>query len=356
MAAEDGLQEQPDELKPRQREILSVVVRAYVASAVPVGSHTILDIGGLECSSATVRNELARLEDLGYLEQPHTSAGRVPTVKGYRYYVEHLMDQIEVPVVEQRMIRHQFHQIPPALDQWLKLTAAVLASRSKSAALVTPPRATTSRFRHAELISIRDALCLLIVVLQDSSVRQEMLVTVGTIEQDRLTEVSNKLNTLLRNRTVKEIQDSTNPELTQIHGFESIVLERIVSLMQQADDRAVREVYQDGLENIIVQPEFLDVDKLRQLLELMEHRSFLERILPRILNANGVQIIIGGEGTYEEIDDVALVLSPYGIRGEASGVLGVMGPTRMPYARAISTVQYIAQLMDRLMADVYAAD
>jgi len=165
-----------EKLTPRQRQILKVLVQEYVSSATAVGSSTIQQLGGVGVSSATIRNELATLEELGYVAQPHTSAGRIPTVKGYRYFVEQLMEEAELPLAEQRMIRHQFHQIRHDLEQWMRLSAAVLARTAQAASLVTPPRAVSSRFRHLELISINDALCLMILVLQDGSIHQEMLV------------------------------------------------------------------------------------------------------------------------------------------------------------------------------------
>lgn len=343
------------DLTPRQSEIFRVLVQEYISTANPVGSGTVQKIGGLEISSATIRNELAILEELGYLTQPHTSAGRIPTVKGYRYYVERLMQQVDLPAIERHMIRHQFHQIHLDLEQWMRLTAAILAHKAQSASLVTPPHAVNSRFKYLEIVSIRDTLCLMILVLQDSSVYQEMFSTNVPVDQDELKKISNKLNELLKNRTVREIRNSTNPELTGLQGLDAEVLQHVLLQMHQADQRLFRNIYQDGLVNVLHQPEFVDAAKFRQLVELLEHRDFLETVLSRILNANGVQIIIGGEGLREDIVDISLVLSPYGIKGKASGVLGIMGPTRMQYPRVISTVQYIAQLMDGLIADMYSA-
>ena len=343
-------------LTARQREIFKSLVQAYVVSANPVGSVTIRDTGTVRVSSATIRSELSFLEEGGYLYQPHTSAGRVPTVRGYRYFVEQLMEQVELSVPEQRTIRHQFHQIRLNLDQWMRLTAAVLAHTAQAAALVTPPHAKSARFRHMELISINDATCLLVLVLQDGSIHQEMLALASPIEQNKLSQTSGKLNELLRNFSAREIHESTNPQLTDLRDWEGSVLQQVLLLMQRVDRRTITEVYRDGLANVFSQPEFEDSDKVRQLLEILEQGTLLESILSRMLNANGVQIIIGGEGPYQEIDDVSLVLSPYGIRGKASGVLGIMGPTRMPYGRAISTVRYVARIMDNLMADVYGDD
>lgn len=343
-------------LTPRQRQILKILVQEYVSSAVPVGSSTIQQMGDLGVSSATIRNELATLEELGYVAQPHTSAGRVPTVPGYRYFVQQLMEEAELPLVEQRMIRHQFHQIRHDLDQWMRLSAAVLARTAQAASLVTPPRAVSSRFRHLELISINDVLCLMILVLQDGTIHQEMLAAPAPTSQETLGQVSNKLNALLANRTVREIQTSTNPELTGLRDWEATVLSQVLRAMHQVEQEMVRDVYRDGLVNVLGQPEFVEADKLRQLVEVLEHRSLLESILTRILNANGVQVIIGGEGAYQEIDEVSLVLAPYGVRGTASGIMGIMGPTRMRYARAISTVRYVAHLMDSLLAEVYGVE
>ena len=351
--SEESVQNQPSALTLRQREILKGLVQEYIASSRPIGSETIQRVADLDVSSATIRNELALLEEQGFITQPHTSAGRVPTVSGYRYFVERLMERVELPVPEQRMIQHQFHQISLNLEQWMKLTATVLAHATQVASLVTAPRATFSRFRHIELISIHETLCLMILVLQDSSISQEMLSLASAVSQTRLSELSNELNALLDRRSIQEIEESTNPELLDLSGLARIVLARVLQIMRLSDRRSIQEVYRDGLVNVLDEPEFGDADKFRQVMAILEQRSVLESILARTLNANGVQIIIGGEGPYQEIYDVSLVLSPYGIRGKASGVLGVLGPTRMRYGRAISTVRYVSRLMDSLVDDVY---
>ncbi len=341
------------ELSIRQREILRIVVQQHITTATPVGSSAIRVAGQLPVSTATIRNELAALEELGLIYQPHTSAGRMPTVQGYRYFVEQLMEQVDLPVYEQRMIRHQFHQLQLDLDQWMRLTAAVLAHTSQAAAVVTLPRASNVCFKHLEVISVHDTMCLMILVLQDGSIHQEMLATTQPIDQEALSQISSRLNSLLTGCTISEIEESESAELGALRGLEAQVLQHVVSYMQQFRSRAISRLYSDGLINILHEPEFEEASRFRQVLEVLEHRSLLESIFGRILKSSGVQIIIGGGGDYDEIDDVSLVLSPYGIRGKASGVLGVLGPTRMPYGRAISAVRYIAHLMDSLMADVY---
>jgi len=341
------------QLSPRQREILRILVQEYVATAEPVASGTLQRVSDLGVSSATLRSELAHLEDLGYLEQPHTSAGRVPSVRGYRYFVEQLMGQQDLPAPERRMIMHQFHQIRLNLDQWMELTAAVLAQAAQAASLVTPPHSVRAQFKHLELISTHETLCLMILVLRDGSVHQEMLGVTSDLDQLALSAVSNQLNVLLADMTADDIVKSQHPELLALTGWKREVLTRVTQLMVAAEERAVDQIYRDGLMNIFSEPEFQDIGRSMHVMDMIERRHLLQRILGRTLNTTGVQIIIGGEGPYDELYDVSLVLSPYGIPDRASGVLGVLGPTRMQYGRAISAVRYVAQMLNSLVTEVY---
>lgn len=343
------------ELTARQREMLRLLVQEYVASANPVSSSTLLQLGNLNVSSATVRNELALLEDLGYVQQLHTSSGRVPTVKGYRYFIEQLMEHVELPAPSRRMILHQFHQIRLNMDQWLQLTAAVLAHTTRSASLVTAPHAPKSRLKHIELIATHDNLFLMILVLQDGSVCQEMMAVEEAVDQDQLRQFSNQMNDQFRNLTAQEIRKAAQGAAPSLGEWAWRVIDWLVMRMEDADGRAIDEIYHAGLANVLEQPEFEDVSSFRQLVDIVEQRQRLERILARALGANGVQVIIGGEGPFEGIYDVSLVLSPYGSRDKASGVLGIVGPRRMPYATAVSTVSYVAKLMGDLIEDVYGS-
>jgi heat-inducible transcriptional repressor len=342
-----------EDLTGRQREVLRLLVQEYVASAAPVGSGTLLRLGQMGVSSATVRSELALLEELGYLQQPHTSAGRMPTTRGYRYFIEQLMGDVELPAPYRTMIGHQFHQIRLNMDQWLQLTAAVLAHTTRSASLVTAPHADHSRLKHIQLIATHDTLVLMVLVLQDGSVYQEIMAVAEPVTQDRLSQLTNQLNDLLRNQTAKEIRVSIAAQTPALSGWPARVVDWIGTRMEDVDVRTIDEIYQAGLANVLEQPEFEDVSALRRLVDMMEQRPRLEHVLSRALVSDGVQIIIGGERPIEQIYDVSLVLSPYGLRDKASGVLGVVGPTRMPYAHVVSTVRYVAQMLDALIDEVY---
>ncbi len=335
------------DLTDRQEKILAVVVQEYVENAMPVGSETLRQ-RGFSVSSATIRNELAALEEQGYLTHPHTSAGRLPTEKGYRYFVESLMEESELPSVEQRMIRHQFHQVTLDVDQWMRLAAAVLAHASQSAALVTAPQSDCCRYKHLQLVAIGEQVALLVLVLFEGTVKQQMLALAQPKTPAELNQVSNRLNDLLAKRSADEIR-ARPPALTE---FEGGVLKIVLDLMRQFDRRTSRDVYRDGLIDILRQPEFSAIDRMQALLEMLEQRQFLEEMLTGLAPEHGVQVVIGGENRHDEMSDFSMVLARYG-RPEASGVISVLGPVRMRYARTIGVVRYVAGLLDDMVARMY---
>jgi heat-inducible transcriptional repressor len=343
-----------DALTDRQREILDIVVREHVATAHPVGSDAVCQRCRLGVSPATIRNEFAALNEQGYLTQPHTSAGRIPTAKGYRYFVEQLMEESELPLQEQLLIRHQFHQITMDLGEWMKLAAAVLAHVSRSAALIAAPQGQRARFRHVQLISISELTGLMILVLQDGSVHQQMMLFTHPVAQDEMTRICNKLNEQFSNLDTEAAQVQAQRKTpSEREDLELEIVQRILELMDDHETRRTREIYRDGLVHILREPEFLKVQRAREILEVIEQDSALESMLRQAQVASGVQVIIGSEDRWHGIDDCSMVLSGYGLPGEAKGVLGVLGPMRMAYGRTIPAVRYIASVMSDLMARLY---
>ncbi|MDY7040695.1 MAG: heat-inducible transcriptional repressor HrcA [Chloroflexota bacterium] len=338
------------ELTTRQQAILGLVIREYVTTAVPVGSRGITEQYGLGVSSATVRNEMAYLEELGYLTHPHTSAGRVPTEKGYRYFVQRLMGDIELPLAEQRMILHQFYQVRLDLEQCVRLAAAVLARTAHTAAVVTSPRPDCCRFKHVELISTHGPLVLLVLVLEKGLVKEQMLLLNEGRSQEDLSRVSNWLNDAFCALTADEIAAEAGP----LPEFERKVGDVIAEIMRSVD-RLGGEIYHDGLLNVVDHPDFVASEGLQQVLHVLEERVLLEAILGDVLamTGKGVQVIIGGEGGWDELSECSLVLSRYGVSGQATGALGVLGPIRMPYERAVSTVGYVSRLLSDLLFELY---
>ncbi len=348
------------EMNERRRLILKIVIQEYIETTNPVGSELLVRKYGLNISSATIRNELAALEEQGYLTHLHTSAGRVPTDAGYRYFVENLMDRLQLSSTEQRTIRHQFYQVRSELDQWIQLAGAVLARTAQNVSVVTPPRAYQSRFKHLELIAIHDTTVLLVLVLHDGTVRQQSLTLDTARSQEDLSRSAGRINEHCYDASVNRVEEILVQDLTQEHpafdDLERQVLELAIKAMHQFEEQLNKAIHSDGLIEILGQPEFAQTARVRQVLEIMQGGKGLGPLIPRVLASEGVQVVIGGEHSQDEMREYSVVLSRYGIDGAIAGVLGVIGPTRMAYPRTISTVRYISAVMSDLLSDLYGTD
>lgn len=336
-------------LTERRARLLSLIVSEYVDSAQPVGSDTIVRKRALPVSSATIRNEMARLEEEGYLTHPHTSAGRVPSDQGYRYYVEALMQERDLPWETKQTIRHQFHQAGREEDEWIHLSAAVLARAVENAAVVTLPRTPESRMKRLELIAIQDAAALLVLVLQQARVKQQVLIFPEPVEQDQLTAIANHLNQAFAGLSGPEIARS-QAQLTQLEWHVANAVRDIISA---SDSGGYDEAYLEGVRNVLQKPEFGTSDKMLNLLEVLEQRN-LTRLIPfREISTEGVTVMIGAENEEDAMRDYSVVVSPYGTAGGISGAMAVLGPTRMQYGQTISTVRFIAGLMSEMLETYY---
>ncbi|MBK9942996.1 MAG: heat-inducible transcription repressor HrcA [Kouleothrix sp.] len=348
------------EMNERRQLILKLVIQEFIESSTPVASELLVRKYGLNVSSATIRNEMAALEDLGFLTHWHTSAGRAPTDAGYRYYVENLMDRTPLSATEQRTIRHQFYQVRSELDQWIQLAGAVLARTAQNASVVTPPRAYTARFKHLELIAIHDTMVLLVLVLHDGTIRQQTFTLDAARSQEDLSRSAGKINERSHDASIGRVDDMLQYDRAQLaplfDDLELHVLDLVARAMRQLEDQLNSQIYSDGLIEMLTQPEFTQVGRVRQVLEMLQGGKGLGPLIPRVLASNGVQVVIGGEHSRDEMREYSVVLSRYGIADEVVGVLGVIGPTRMPYPRTISTVRYISTVMSDLLGDLYGGE
>ncbi|MFC1860349.1 heat-inducible transcriptional repressor HrcA [Chloroflexota bacterium] len=338
-------------LTSRTETILRSIVEQYITRATPVSSQGITDNYELGVSPATIRNEMAHLEQEGYVTRPHPSAGSIPSDKGYRYYVETLMD-IQLPLAEQRLINHLFHQVERELEEWLNLAATLIAQLVQNVAVVTMPKPVACQFKRLELVALHHSLALLILVLRTAKAKQQLINFTQGIPQPELTVIANKLNAIYSNLTSSQI-------LTKSRGLSPVeqqVTDCLLKLMKAEDKQEYEEPYLDGLHFILNQPEFIHSQRLLSLMELVEHRSLLRSIVPLGLTRQGVQVVIGKENRAEAIHDYSVVISQYGLPQEAVGTIGVVGPTRMPYARAISTVNYLSSVLNQLVAELYGRE
>ena len=344
-------------LTPRQQMVLGLIVREYVASAAPVGSKALVGTYRLDISPATIRNEMALLEQADYLYQPYTSAGRIPTVQGYRYFVQHLMGEVELPPVEQTTIRHQFHQVRRGeMEQWLRLSATILARKTGVAALVTAPAPAQSHFRHAELLPLYGSRGMLVLILEEGAdhlvaglVEQQIFILEQPLPSGTLARISDQLNQLFMGCTTDEVRMAC----ASLSGFAREMADRIVQIMAAQDAQTGGQLFHEGLTTMLEQPEFTAGEATRRLIDLLERAHLLRQVLAEALTHSGVQVVIGGEGRWQELREYGMVLTRYGMAGCALGALGLLGPTRMPYERAISTARYVAELMSELVRAPY---
>jgi heat-inducible transcriptional repressor len=343
------------ELSERQKNLLLIIIRDYIDSAQPVGSKRLVEHYHLDLSSATIRNEMSALTELGYLRQPHTSAGRVPTEEGYRFFVGQMVNQAELPKAVQHTISHQFHQVRADVDQWMHLAASVLAHQSQGASVVTAPRADRARFQHVELICTQGRQVLMVLVLIGGEVSQQLLTLAEPVTQEKLSQTAARLNGLLMGRVADEIASVS----ARFDTLDQDILFLIIQDMHRTAESISGELYTDGLTNVLSEPEFAESDDARRALRLFEERSSLRDLLARTTTnslVGGLQVLIGGEGEWEELRQCSMVLARYGVPGFATGTLGVLGPMRMSYARTIPTVRYVAGLLSGLVNDRIAGE
>lgn len=336
-------------LTERQQIILRYLIEEYVDTGRAVGSNTLIERYPLNVSSATVRNEMAALSRMGYIHHPHTSSGRVPTDLGYRYYVEHFARGSTLPQSDQIMIRHQFRQVESQLESWLQLTASVLAEIAGNVSMVTTPYTALSRLRHFEVLSLQDRVALLILVTQESSIHQAMIHFASPVSQAELSAAADRLNERLRDLSVPQVQR----ELATLEGIDLLIGRHVAQALEAAESGERAAVHHEGIEYLVRQPEFSNSEELRPLLDLLRGGSLLTALVPQLSENRDVQIFIGSENRADELRSFGIVVASYGIDGQVTGLVGIVGPRRMQYERSISSVRYMSQLVSDLIGDLY---
>lgn len=335
-------------LSPRTETILKSIVGQYIAKAVPVPSQSIINDYELAVSSATIRNEMAHLEREGYITRPHPSAGSIPLDKGYRYYVETLSD-IDLPLAEQLLISHLFHQVERELEEWLSLAASLTAQLVHNMAIVTMPKSANCQFRHLELVALKEPLVLIVLILHGARLRQQLITFDQVISQSELTTIANKLNAAYSGLTRAQI----SAKKLELSPTEQELTNCLLKIMKAEDEQEYEQSCLDGLHFTLNQPEFRRGHRAQVLTELVDCRKLLRTITPEEPSGQGVQVIIGKENKAEAIQDCSVVISQYGLPEEAVGLITVVGPTRLPYGRTISAVSYLSSVLTQLVAELY---
>ncbi|HEX4212813.1 MAG TPA: heat-inducible transcriptional repressor HrcA [Candidatus Dormibacteraeota bacterium] len=334
-------------MEPRKQQILQAVVREFADSAVPVGSMALVRRHFVNLSSATIRSELANLADLGYLEQPHTSAGRVPTDRGYRYYVDFLMGPEHVPAQVDAFIALELGSVPADPGGLLEKVATTLATVTQTAAVATSPHGPLARIKHVDLISLEPRDVLLIVLVEGNLLRQQVVNVAEVIEQKDLTQLAARINRDLVGRD----RDEVEVRALGAEGADLELLNSLAEILRQFEQGAGTMVVHDGVRNLIRQPEFAEASRLRDVLEVLEETRMLAALLHELAGDTELQVVIGSENRTEQLRGCTIALTTYGPTRSMRGVLGVIGPTRMDYDRVVSRLWAVARHASNRMAD-----
>jgi heat-inducible transcriptional repressor len=291
---------------------------------------------------------MVRLEDRGYITQPYPSAGRIPSERGYRHYVETLMDS-ELPEDEQLLIRHQFQQFSKEFEQWFSLAASILSRIVHNMAIITRPKAVEPQLKHLELILLREFLVLLTLILKEAKLRQKVLTFDEAVSQEELNAIAKKLNAHLGGLTKAQIEATS----LEFSPNEERIAEAVVRIMEAEKGLGYEEPHIEGLRYILSQPEFAASNKALEVMEAFEEGELLGSLLASPPAWGELQVVIGRENKEEIMHNCSVVLGCYGLPGEVAGAIGVVGPTRMHYERAISAVRFLSTTMSELMCELY---
>lgn len=336
-------------LGERDLAVFNTVILQYVITGEPVGSRTVAKKSGLNLSAATIRNLMVDLEERGLLAQPHTSAGRVPTPLGFRYYVDHILPTQHLGRAVQKQIESGFYPPATELQDLLRQTSKILSTVSGHPAIVQAPRFTSIRIRHVQFISLGGNNILVVLVSQKGLVQNRFIVSEEEFDQDQLDKFSRYLNDLFQNLTLVEARRRVLAQMEEEKILFDQMLSQALTLSQrvlQDDDGG--ELYIEGTSQLLNFPEFTDIDKIRALFRAFEEKHHLVKLLDRSLEAERVQVFIGSEGQFNDIE-LSLVTSPYRRDQSPVGSLAVLGPIRMDYARIVPVVEYTAYLVSSLL-------
>jgi heat-inducible transcriptional repressor len=336
----------------RREAVLKIIVSEYIVTANPVASETVLRRYRLGVSPATIRNDMAALEEEGYITRPYTSSGSIPLDKGYRFYVESLPQQQDLPSDEQRRIKQLLDTAVDEYDRLLKLAARTMARLVGNAAIVTFPTAQECRFKHLEIIAMHQYMAMLVLMLSNAMLRRQTVNFDDPISEDELNDAAARLNREFAGLTRKQIADKR----AELSAIEKKITSTIWDIMSREDTIEYENAYLEGVRLMLAQPEFYQRDRMLGILELMEAKEWLKRVIDWQIYEKGTRVIIGEESREAALQDLSLVMSSYGIPDEASGAVGIIGPKRMDYRRAIASVNYISGLLSDLVARVCKVD
>lgn len=333
----------------RAQILLKTLVEHYISDGQPIGSRTLLQQSGLEVSPATIRNVMSDLERLGFIASPHTSAGRIPTQKGYRFFVDSLLTIKPLQTSEIQLIKHELSSPDP--QELISSAADMLSQLSQFAGVVMIPKRKTIIFKHLEFLPLTEKRILVIIVTSDGNVQNRIIMADKPYKTSDLTQATNYFNHHFTGHTFDEVHQKLHAELQQMQSDINRLMAAALEVSDRAGQASKENVVIAGERNLLQADDLSsNVASLRKLFELFERRTQLMQLLDSSQQADGIQIFIGGESQYLPLDECSMVTSPYEADGQIVGTLGVIGPTRMAYERVIPIVDVTAKLLSNALS------
>lgn len=337
-------------LPDREQEVLTTIIEAYIVTAAPVGSRTVSKQSHLGLSPASIRNIMADLTDDGYLEQPHTSAGRVPTAKAFRLYLDGVMRVRPLAESQKERIATILSSAGLELSNILHQTSRLLSGLSLQVAMVVAPRHADTRWKRIDFSLLNPGLVMVILVLQGGLVRNRVIETDAKVTADDLITYANYLNDLFTDHTVAEVRARIENELREAERTLNALYQQALMLARSAFERGAvtdNEIIVDGTLNILSQPEFTDSDHVRDVMRVLEERTFLLELLDKATSDWKTVVTIGGESDLTSLSDLGIITAPYGTG--PLGAIGLIGPVRMDYATLVPVVNFTANALTRIL-------
>lgn len=345
------------ELGERKRKILQAIIDDYITTADPVGSRTIAKKHDLGLSSATIRNEMADLEEMGYLEQPHTSAGRIPSDLGYRLYVDHLMRRYKLTVAEVKKMQHALELRIQELDRLIQQYSNIVSQFTQYTTVVLPPQMKKSAIKHIQLVPIDTNNVLLIMVTDAGIVKNKTLKIYEQVSHDFLNSLSRILNDKLSGLTLEEINlpkiQEIQKEMRSNEGLLIPILNIISDIITDIDDM---DVFLGGTTNIFNFPEYKDIERAKEFLSFLEQKKDLYKLLSSVKDNDNISIVIGRENEFMEMRDCSIIMSKYSIGKKIVGTIGIIGPTRMEYAKVVSSLEYLTWHLNHVLVQLFGEE
>lgn len=345
---------EPLHLSERKKEVLKAVISDYISTAEPVGSSAITQRYIKDLSSATVRNVMSELEEMGFLCQPHTSAGRVPTDRGFRAYVDHLMQRRTLPRQEMEEIKKVCSPPGHEISELIKDVSRLLSTISHHTGLAVIPKFTDTTLKHIEFVRLRGNQALVVLVSQAGIVQNRLIEIEKGIKQPELDRMSSYLNELFSGLTITEIKGRLIEEMRKERNLYDSFLKRALKLGKEVlggTDGGEKEVFIEGQSRFFEYPEFLNIERMKEIFRAFEEKNMMVHLLDKCLKAEGVHIMIGCETGSSELKGCSLISASYGIEGNILGSIGVIGPIRMDYSRVIPLVGYTAKFVEDMLKE-----